>query len=212
MKKIISLLLVLCAVFALASCTSKRVTEINDIVNNSDPTKVVTKVDYVYGDTTLKSSYITEKDIKDGEQRFEYSYQKMAVPGEDDPSSPIKTVYGTVYQDAAGVVTGDTFTADDAPGYLIYNFNLNSKRFNEVNVSRDLKTFEALIPAAEAIRVFGTDISAEGDITLKITTNGEYLYSVYVTYIASGTGATVVINTSYDYTDIAIDLTSESED
>ncbi len=212
MKKIISLLLVLCTVFTFFACKKeKSVSGIAEIVNNSNPTKIVTKVDYVYGDITLKSSYVTEKDTKDGEQRFDFSYQRMAIPGVDDSSSYIKTVSGVVYQDTVGNRYGDTETEADAPAYLVYDMKLNESRFSSVTVSEDNKNFDAKLPASEAIRVFGTDLAAEGEITVKIQTNGEYLYSIYITYTAAETGAIVVINTSYDYTDINIDLESDSE-
>ncbi len=209
MKKIVSILLVLCTVFSFFACKKNNkedVSEIEAIINNSDPTKIVTIVDYVNGDMTLNSSYITEKDTSDGEQRFEYSYQRMSIPGVDDSSSTVTTVSGVVYQAANGDKFGDTEAEVEAPAYLLYSLNINVNSLSSYTLSEDLKSFEALIPANRAKIVFGTDLSADGDIKLKITTNGEYLYSVYIEYVTHEVGATVVINTSYDYTDNNLEL------
>ncbi len=208
MKKIISLILVLCSVFTMFACGKKNasVEQISEIINQSDPTKIVTVVNYTVGGKTYVGKYTTQKDLSNGKQQFDYEYQRKSVPGEDDPSSSVTTVSGTVYQNEAGERFGSDFTASSAPGYLPYSLNLAEKRFSSFTVSEDGKSLEAFIPSAEAIRVFGTEVSAEGDITLKITTNGEYLYSIQISYVAAGTGANVVINTSYDYANIKLNF------
>jgi hypothetical protein len=209
MKKIISMVLVLCFAFALGSCGKKSgaVDEIASIVNQSNPTKIVTIVNYTLGETTFVSEYITQKDIASGKSQFDYNYQRLAIPGEDEISnSSIKNVTGTVYCDADGNLSGSSFNAGSATGYLPYSLSINAESFASFEIGDDGKTMSANISADKAEDVFGTPVSAEGDISLTVTTNGSYLYNVEINYVAAETGAVVSIRTSYDYTKITLNF------
>lgn len=210
MKKIISMILVLCFAFALFSCNKNKDSEIDgiaNIVNSSNPTKIVTIVNYNVGDTALVAEYITQKDSESGKSQFDYQYQRKAIPGQDELSNEsIKTVSGTVYCDAEGNLSGSNFDAGSATGYLPYSLSINESRLSSYEFSEDGKILDAKVAASEAVRVFGSEISAEGDISLKITTNGTYLYNVEISYVAKDTGAAVSIRTSYDYAKISLEF------
>ena len=208
MKKIICMVLVLCFVFALGSCGEGKGSEVDgvsSIVNRSNPTKIVTIVNYTLGEVTFVSEYITQKDTASGNSQFDYNYQRLAIPGEDEISgSSIKNVSGTVYCDKNGKLSGSSFDAGSATGYLPYSLNINANRFSSYEMSEDGNTLSATVSASEAERVFGTPVNSDGDISLKVTTNGNYLYNIEIGYVAADTGAVVSIRTSYDYTKITL--------
>ena len=208
MKKILCLVMVLIFAFSAFSCDKKisDVERIAGIINESNPTKLVTMVNYTVGDVTFVGKYTTQKDNVSGNSQFDYEYQRKAIPGVDAGTESIKTISGTVYQDANGNVYGDDFEQGSAYGYMPYSINLSENRLASYNLSEDGNTINATVSPDEAIRVFGTEVSAEGDISLKVVTSGEYLYNVEITYTAKDTGAVVVIKTSYDYTNVTVKL------
>jgi hypothetical protein len=89
-------------------------------------------------------------------------------------------------------------------GYLEYSLDLTKEKLSECTVSKDGKTLTAKVAASDAKRVFGTAISAEGDIDLTVVTSGTDLYSVSIRYTTT-TGALVTIETSYESLDITLD-------
>ncbi len=213
MKKIICLLLILACAFAMVSCKKKNketesgVETISKIVNESLATKIVTKTEYlVEGEETLTGKYTTEIDRSRGNSKFTFEYQRYARI-EDMNDDRIKTVKGSVFYNADGNVSyneGDTWEAADAIAYLPFSLDINESRFVSYEVSEDGNNLKAEIAAGEAKRIFGTDISAEGNITLEIDTNGKYLYEIRILYTAEGSGAKVNIQTSYDYSQVNV--------
>ncbi|MBQ9070862.1 MAG: hypothetical protein IJY23_05900 [Clostridia bacterium] len=213
MKKIICLLLILVCAVACVSCGGvKKVFKIGTLetiketVESSAPTKIVTRTEYV-GVDTLSSMYITQKDRASGKAQFDFEYQRYATVEEMIPGG-IKTVSGTVYYAADGTVSsasGESWSADEAIGYLSESLNLEKSGFKSHELSDSGNDLKAYVSAEDSLRVFGSNIDAEGDILLEVDTNGKYLYNVKISYTAKGTGATVVINTSYDYSLITLD-------
>lgn len=221
MKKIVCLLLVLASVLCFAACGDNRgdgssvidkitgksgtLATVSETVNSSTPTKIVTRTEYV-GEDTLVGMYTTKIDRASGITQFDFEYQRYAKIEELLPSN-VKTVSGTVYYNADGSVTdseGETWSSDDALGYLPETLVLDDAGFSSYDIINDGNDLRGYVKASESKRVFGTAIDAEGDILLEIDTNGQYLYSIKVTYTAAGTGATVVVNTSYDYVSVSL--------
>lgn len=219
MKKLICLVLVLVCSFALFSCGDKngdggsvnsKVETISKIVSESVPTKIVTQSEYVIGDETLTGQYTNEIDRTRGNERLTFVYTRYAKIEEMSPS-PIKTLSGVVRKNKEGNYScdGDEWKAGDATAYLPLALNIDEARFASYEISEDGTDLTAEIAPAESKRTLGTDIDAEGNITLKIQTNGQYLYEVEVSYTAKDTGALVVILTSYDYSQIKLDFAAE---
>ena len=212
MKKIVCLLLVLVCSFAMFSCFNSGksdVDTISKIVNESVATKIVTKVDYVpVDDEALSGVYTTSIDRNSGKSKFTFVYSRYATV-EEMNGGHTKTVDGSVWYDANGQISrneGDTWEPNLAPAYLPNSLDISEARFVSVALSEDGTDMTAEIAPKEAKRAFGTDISAEGNIVLKVETNGTYLYEISVTYTAKDTGALVTVVTSYDYGEVEFDF------
>jgi hypothetical protein len=93
---------------------------------------------------------------------------------------------------------GEDWNAADSQ-YIELHISLDAIKLAEYAVSEDGKILTATFAAADAVRILGADISAEGTIRMIVTTNGQYLYNVRIEYTAASNGASVVVDTSYDY-------------
>ena len=222
MKKIICLLLALCCTFAMFSCNkdngndngggngneqSSAIAAINSIIGEANPTRMVTHVDYKNGEETYKGRYTTEVDRAANKSIFDFSYQRLAIPGEDVSDSHIMTLAGKVYYKDGEVSRneGANWEAVGAgQGYLEFSVDLSESKLKSYEFSEDECDLTATVSKENAIRVFGTDIDCDGDITVTVDTNGEYLYGIKITYTAKDTGATVVITTTYDYAAVSL--------
>ena len=235
MKKILCLLLTFVLVFACVSCNKDKgddkndggdntnnnnnnndandnandnvdyVAEIFATVNSSDPTQIVSKIDYTVGNKTFTSSYTTERDSQTGVERFEFHIKRYATIEELLPGN-VKELNGKVWKNADGSVInseGDAWSADDAVGFLSEMLDVKKEFFKSVELSDNNKDLSAVISAENSERVFGSQINASGDITLTIDTNGTYLYQITVKY-TTASGALINIVTSYDYSIIEI--------
>ena len=212
MKKIVCLLLALMCVFAAVSCNSasslKKGTlkTISETVNASVPTKIVTRTEYV-GRDTLTAMYITQIDRASGKSQFDFEYERYSKIEEMVPGG-IKKISGTVYYAQDGSVTnsdGESWSADEALGYLPDGISIDKSAFKSYELTDNGNDLKAYVAAEDSLRVFGSNIDAEGDILLEVDTNGTYLYSIKITYTAKGTGDVVVVNTSYDYSLIVLE-------
>lgn len=214
MKKLLCLLLALVCMLACVSCNkdkddgedgaSANVETIAQIIDNSNPTQIVTKVDYIpVGESSISSSYVTERDEANGIYAFSFKYSRKAMVGELLPDD-IKVVEGTVWYNADGTVTstsGDTWSKEDAVGYLPEMINIGETSFKSYEFLNGGEDLKGVVEAKDGKRVFGSDIGAASDIEVEIDTNGNYLYNVKITYFFSS-GAQVQITTSYDYSAI----------
>ena len=209
MKKIFALLLAICCIFACVSCaeeeepvgpTPEDVKAISDIINSSNPTQISTNTEYVLGEEKYMGYYETQIDIAGGKSMFKYNYQRPASVQEMNPNGPVKLVEGVVYyQDGkVSVNEGEDWNAADSQ-YIELHISLDAVKLTEYSVSEDGKVLTATFAAADAARILGTNISAEGTIKMTVTTNGQYLYNVRIEYTAATNGASVVVDTSYDY-------------
>ena len=212
MKKIVCLLLALMCVFTAVSCNSANsikkgtLNTISETVSSSSPTKIVTRTEYV-GRDTLTAMYVTQIDRASGKSQFDFEYERYSEIEEMIPGG-IKKVTGTIYYAADGSVTsseGETWSADEALGYLSESINLDKSAFKSHELADNGNDLKAYVAAEDSLRVFGSNIDADGDILLEVDTNGTYLYSIKISYTAKGTGDMVVVNTSYDYSLIVLD-------
>ena len=218
MKKILCLLLTLVLSFGIVSCKKddgsdndngnanggnqvSAVEAINNTINTSSPTQIVTKVGYTApGQKEIISSYTTERDAEKGIEKFEFHVVKYASIEEGIPGG-VKNLNGIVWKNADGSVTnseGDSWSAADAVGYLAENINLKEAYIKSYETSDNGNDITAYVTVASSERVFGSTIEAKDDIKIEIDTNGTYLYNVTVTY-TTVSGATVKAVTSYDY-------------
>lgn len=221
MKKIICIILVLAALFAVTSCGNKNpdptptptptpdptpVPEeevVKDILENSLPTKIVSIVTYVGADI-LNSIYTTEIDKENNKQIFTYDFMKYGDIAAGDPNR-IMNLKGEVYYVNGAVKSATdkswTTAVDLAPEYKI---DATRSLFAEYVVSEDGTTFSGKVKGENIVKVLGVDLSAE-EVTIEIMSNGTYIYSMEVSYVTD-TGATVMIKTSYTYNNITLDF------
>ena len=223
MKKILCLLLTLVLSFGIVSCKKDKgndddgantnvgnqvnaVESVAKTIASSNPTQIVTKIDYTEaGADTLTSSYTTERDDKNGIEKFDFHIVRYSM-NFNDPEG-LKKINGTVWKNEDGSIInseGDTWSASDAVGYLAEKINLKESYLKSYESSDNGNDITAYVTVENSERVFGAKIAAKGDIKIVIDTNGTYLYNVTVTYIAAS-DAVVNIVTSYDYA--VIDLT-----
>ena len=213
MKKLLCLLLALVCITACVSCVGGgnndnddgavvSVETIAGIINGSTPTKITTKVEYIVeGEETIVSSYDTEKDEANGIYVFTFNAKRPADVLELLPTN-IKTISGSVRYNADGTITastGDTWSKEDAVGYLPEMINIGTSSFKTCELKNNGEDLTGTVAAKDAKRVFGEDMpTVASDITVEIDTNGTYLYTVTIEY-TSASGATVKVSTSYDY-------------
>ena len=220
MKKIVCLLLVITCLFAVCACDngggngtgtgsnqgqggSEVVKSIPEIISSSKPATVTTQISY-QGEDLLSGNYITKTDGTNSV--FEYEYQRYATIAEMSDSR-IKTVSGRVYYRDGEVSTteGEEWVSSDVNQIVEFNLRIDEANFETYELSNGDKTLNGTIKAEKSERVLGSAISAEGDIAIEIITNGVYLYYVNISY-TSANGATVSINTSYDYSPVVVEI------
>ena len=225
MKKILLLLLSLTLVFGcLTSCGNNNgantdagnganapekgtVDYIAYVVSNSLPTRIVTHTNFVDDSDTLSGVYTTEVDRENKKTQFSFEYDRIAIPGVDNSEDYVKTEAGLV-QFKDGMVLrsegSDWETLGD--GYLTLSLSIVQSMLATAEVSEDGCDLVATVSAQNTERVFGSAIDAKGDVTLEIDTNGTYLYSVKISYVANGTDASITVETSYEYAPIVFDF------
>lgn len=212
MKKILALLLAVLCIFSVVSCgkgddntdeptgaTAEQVAAIANVINSSAPTTIVTVTEYTYGEDVYKGRFETEIDKNPVKSIFTFSYTRPARI-EDAADSNVVSVAGKVYYNngQVSVNEGDTWVATGS-SYMELALSLDANKLKSFTVSEDGGTLTAVATPENAERILGTAVSAEGDVTITIVTNSVYLYNVRVEYTAKGTGASVVVDTSYDY-------------
>ena len=203
MKKSLSLILVLTlcigCVFAMAACGKEEQKSIYDLAAELAPTKTVTFVDYkaANGDE-LGGEYILECDGDDS--IFTYTYDRYRTAEEaiaDGVAEPIKTFTGAVYC-KDGKYSGDGVNWGSSPVATEIKLNLVADKLTGAVISEDGKTLTATLTAENAVAVLGTDLAAEGELAITVTSNGTYLTGITV-LCTTKLGAKVRISTSYSY-------------
>lgn len=225
MKKIVCLLLAITCLFAICACgqtgqggsgsgsnsglgglipgNKEPVKSIPEIVSESKPATVTTLISYD-GEDLLEGSYITKTDGTNSV--FEYEYERYATIPEMSEGR-IKTVKGKVYYRDGQVSTteGETWVSSDINQIVDFNLRIEENNFETYELSSDGKTLNGTLKPENSERVLGSAIAANGNIAVEIITNGFYLYYINISY-TSANGATVSINTSYDYSPVTIEI------
>ena len=222
MKKLIALLLALTCLFAIVSCDDETPDEGNNgdtgnngnqvvladfskIVENSKPTKVTTFVDYG-GVDNLKGRYVTLSD-GNGNSSFSYEYQRYATIAESNADGRIKTVKGVTYfKDGEYYKTeGDALEGDAVDSVVSFSLRMEADKFKTLEYSENGNSAVGTLSASDTERVLGVSIDAKDVVTVEITTNGNYVYAISISYTTQN-GANVLINTTYDYVPVVINL------
>ncbi len=184
----------------------EQVSAIGDIVNNAKPTRIITQVNYTDNGETLKGKYTTQYDRADNLGQFDFSYERIAIPGESSSATSKETISGTVYSKDGSFSYDDCATwQGGGSGYLDYSLDISESKFTSYEISEDGNSITAVVSPENAKRVFGTNISADGDIVLSVVTSGTDVYSVSITY-TTVSGAAVSIDTSYESLIIDLDF------
>ena len=178
-----------------------------EVVAASLPTKIVTHVNYVFGEDIFEGVYSTEMDRVNKKTQFSFEYDRMAIPGEDVSDDYIKTESGVVlFKDGEVLRSEGSDWETLGDGYLTLSLSIVQSMLATAEVSEDGCDLVATVSAQNTERVFGSAIDAKGDVTLEIDTNGTYLYSVKISYVANGTDASITVETSYEYAPIVFDF------
>ena len=215
MKKILCMLTALLCVFSIVACDlgSTPGDEIGNpleqVVAASNPTEVVTQVIYSFPGSSQLSEYngklngYYKLEIDGSNSVFEYRFGTLATPEDLEPDGVLE--YDGVFycKDGKTSFNGDRWeviSADTVNAKL----NIVKSRFKTYEKSEDEKTLTATITGANIASVIGHSISADGDISFVLKTNGIYLTGITISY-KSTTGADVTIDTSYTYNEINLD-------
>ena len=215
MKKLISILLLLgLCLGVLASCgpDDEEVSGF-DVFNafNEEyaPTKITTVVDYVYTDAdgvsqNLSGNYQTT--IEGDKSIFAFSYERLATIEDMVSDGRFVTVSGNIYKNG-NQVSSDGDTWEDATALPGANFTLSVKAeyFSSYELSNNDNTLTGVVNPANVDDVFGTALSANGDVTLTVNGNGELITGIVVTY-KTASGASVIIRTSYTYSPVTVTI------
>ena len=213
MKKIICLLLLSVLACSLIACGDSRADEILAAVENSEPTKIVTIVNYVkenegLPDVSLNSQYTIELD---GDNSIAaYRAERLASPTDTDADGPIKTVEGTLYyKDGKYSLDGEEWGAQP-PYQSAKALALKLDKADSHEVSADGTTLTVKLSGENAADALGTDLKPVGTVTVEIVTVGEHVTRIFVSYTTES-GARVEINTSYSYNKLTLTFPTDGQ-
>ena len=221
MKKIIAFLMVITlALLGVCSCNNRPAGPADDgilteeelfaaVANVAGCTKVVSITKIIEAADIYSGEYVT---VKDGDNlQFTYKYQKKNDKDtalETGVTDRIITVEGSVWlkDGKYSVDNGATWTTT-APGVTSNDVKMNIAKdsLKDIKISDDTKSFEAKIAKENASAVFGVEIDADSDVTIKVVTDGSKLRSVNFSYTSSGVG--ISVGTSYTYDAQTLDFT-----
>ena len=219
MKKILCMLVALACVFSIVACDFSGGSNndgnqieignpLEEVVSASKPTKVVSLTKYLYPEShpfaneDFDGFYSLEIDGEDA--IFSYDYKTLAAV-EDVEDGPIKPVVGHIYFKGGKISTDGDAWEVVSPETLTFTLNLLKNRFKTYEKSEDEKTLTATITSENLETVIGYKLSADGDISFVLKTDGVFLRRITISY-KSVTGADVIIDTSYTYNDITLDF------
>jgi uncharacterized lipoprotein YehR (DUF1307 family) len=211
MKRLIALLLAITCVFALASCGDST-NDLQKVVLASKPDVIKTLTTVITGEEVFHGTYLTT--INGEDFTFEYSYEQYADISEA-ADSYIKTVEGVVYyKDGKYSEDGENWSVEN-PGVddKSVKLNLDSENFTEYTLNTDQTSLVATFTSENSEIILGRKIVATGEILLSVSTNGQNLTLVSISYATEN--GEVRIDTSYTYTlkgDVAADDGDEGEE
>ncbi len=223
MKKILCVLIALCCAFSIVSCNTNGGTgdsgdgggnieignPLEEVVAASQPTKIVTQLTYMFSGVhalagqDLNGMYSLEIDGADS--KFTYDYKRIASPAEG-ASDWIVPVSGVIYFKDGKILLAEGDGWESISSETVNRkFDLNKNFFKTYEKSADEKTLTATLTSSNAESVLGYSVSAAGDITVVVTTDGVFMRGITISYVSTE-GASVTINTSYSYNDITIEF------
>lgn len=171
-------------------------------VEESSPTKIVTQFERV-GDLGVSGTFIIEKQGED--LIFTYSYQTPADPMVSDEA--MVTVEGKVYyKDGRFSEDGKTWTAGTPAVWSVY-LDLERRYLIDPKINPDGTVLSAEISAEDAKAAFGTDLNADGNLSIQIRIDRQRVNYFDIT-CTTDSGATVNVRTSYTYQSIELDFPS----
>ena len=206
-------MLALVCVFAMFSCgnddnetTTKTPEEyITSAVASSSPTKITSNVNYKDGGTTYGGRF--ELLIEGNNSILNYTYSRPAEI-EDMHDSILMELEGTVYhKDGKYTVKGDEYDGNftGATGFTLNLVKENFKSYNVVQNDNGSYTLTAVVTGDKVDTVFGCDLMEQGDVTVVITANTQYLETIKVTY-KTASGASVSVDSTYTYTPVTLNF------
>ncbi len=178
-----------------------------ELVKNSKPT-VVDTYTYTEDKNTKKGYEGFYKTIlyPDSSYSFDYSYQKanrVSVESIGQPS--LIEVSGTIlYANGLYSVDGGETWFGEIPDVdaLDIKLDINRDYLGKYSMSKDGKTLTARISADNAEKLLGiSEINAEGNVTVRIVSNGTYLWKLNVEY--ENAAAIISIQTTYSYVPVS---------
>lgn len=182
MKKIVAIILVLCALLALASCGKK--TDNNADLDTVKAAVAATSLKNAHVEVVATNSFIAEPltakyDIvydTDGSAEIEFTYELYNEISENG-TQDVKTEYsGSATVASNGEVVGDPVSGTvTAAGSA--NFNLDPSK---MTYSFEMGIFTANIPAANTAAVLGISVGA--DVVLTVSVANGVVTGATVTY------------------------------
>ena len=183
---------------------------VEEIVESSVPTKVVTKVNYKLPVGHELAEYdldgIYSLVVDGGNSILTYSYGVLADI-EDDADAPVKTVAGVLYSKNGKVSSDGVNWTPAGTASVTPEFNLIRSYFDTYVRSDDGLSVTATVSGADIDKIIGHTVDAVGDITVTVITNGVYLTDIVMTY-KSTLGASVVVETTYSYNKVELEFPS----
>lgn len=185
------------------------VSKLCEIAKNANPTRIVTDVTYLTNSGDSLSGYY--KTTTDGTNVvFEYYYEKINTPAESlatGDSRRIVPVEGVIYYKDGVYSSGDGENWRPGTGTAFdIKLNFDKELFKNATLSPDGKTISVKFNAAELTAFIGTDLNANGDVTVEVTFVGQNLTGVNVSCTTNN--GKLTISNSYTYS--KQDLSSNS--
>ena len=178
-----------------------------ELIENSKPTVIDT---YTYTeDKSTKKGYegVYKTTVySDTSYSFDYSYQKANKVSVETIGQPsILEVSGSViYENGLYSVDGGETWFSEVPDVdaLGIKLDINRDYLGKYSMSKDGKTLTARISPANAEKLLGiSEINAKGSVTVRIISNGTYLWKLNVEY--ENDSASVSIQTTYSYVPVS---------
>lgn len=225
MKKFLSLMLVLLCVVSMVACNGGKVPPVTppggnppaetpagdlDVFaaaeKNAVPTKIVSLTTFAGKDLTganFTFSGSFSQVASNNNSILDFKYDRFATV-EEAADDYIVTVEGAIaIKDGMTKTIGNGLDSEWA-AVIPSVHQLSAFKLDKANLpadytlSADGKKLTVALDQAEAFKVMGVVIDANGEITLEVESNGKNVSAIYVSYVATS-GASVKISTSYTY-------------
>ena len=216
MKRIFGLILALSilvlTVTAFVSCTEEEQIDFYGIIAASKPTKTTTYTVYTTADgESFSGEYVMQREGSNF--IFDYEYERLRTVEEavlEETDERIKVVSGVVYYRNGEYSTDGEAYRSSVPTVDAAKLNLKAEYLKDIVFSDSDRQLSASMTAENAVNVLGTDLAAEGDISITVITDGTYAREIMINYTTQS-GATASIRTSYSYSPITLEFPSDAK-